>query len=51
MKSVRIKKILTDYLPLSVCLLTQRPSLIARFGERGYEFVTTMTFSFTGNMT
>ena len=36
---------------LSVCLLTQRPSLIAKFGERGREFVTTMTFSFTGDMT
>ena len=33
MKSVRITKVLTDYLHVSVCLLTQRPSLIERLGK------------------
>ena len=50
MKSVSITKKLTDYSQLSFCLLTDRPSLIVRFGERGRDFVTTMTVSFTGDM-
>ena len=50
MKSISITKKLTNYLQLSFCLLPDRPSLIARFDERGREFVTTMTFSFTGDV-
>ena len=50
MKSIKITKILTDYLQLSVCFLVQHPSWIARFGGRGCNFVTTMTFNFTSDM-